>query len=105
MGAPTFTYSELHYHLFQTELGLMLLGLGNSSICFLHLDPSGSLPLHTLKENFPRASLTPTTEQHASLIREAEGLIHRVLRGDSSDELPSLILKGTPFQQEVRRHL
>jgi AraC family transcriptional regulator of adaptative response/methylated-DNA-[protein]-cysteine methyltransferase len=105
MGAPDSSCKHLYYHLFRAELGLMLLGLEDAEVCFLHFGRSERCLLYALQERFPQALLTVTSQRHAPLITELRSIIHSALTGKPSTKLPSLLLKGTSFQREVWKHL
>lgn len=105
MSASAPAGSSLHYHTFQTQLGLMLLALEDRRVCFLHFGSSQRTLRQTLRENFPQALLMPCAARHMPTVRQVESLVHQLLTGDSCEARPTLILKGTLFQQDVWRYL
>ena len=105
MGAYTQICRNLHYHVFKTQLGLMLLALEERSVCFLHFGGSERTLRDTLSEKFPQASIMPCTARQMPIASQIETLAHTLISGDSSEEHPNLIFAGTPFQQDVWRYL
>ena len=95
---------EISWAASETPLGTLMIGATDRGLCFVQFGPSEQELLERLREEFPRAALSPTRPTGAELDRWMRSLTEYLRGGVQALELP-LDFRGTALQTKTWSYL
>ncbi|MEY4668848.1 MAG: hypothetical protein RL518_1547 [Pseudomonadota bacterium] len=94
----------IHYHIFTSELGLVLVGESVRGICFLQFGDSSAKLIEQLKEHVPDNDFIPLSDPTSSRIAQLQKTITNAIQGFAVERIPIDPI-GSTFQKVVWEHL
>jgi AraC family transcriptional regulator of adaptative response/methylated-DNA-[protein]-cysteine methyltransferase len=89
----------------ETPLGVLMLGATDRGLCFVQFGDAPGELLARLREEFPRAALSPMPAQRGGALDRWARALGRYLQGATRTARPPIDVRGTPFQMRVWRAL